>query len=85
MSVHASGGALASPMDVMPLNFPIADGEVKYTFEEWNKWQGAWPEKIWTHCSGKAVAAKEKAKVRQKVQGKEKDGTRKRQRQKEKA
>ena len=43
MSVHASGGVLASPMDVMPLDFPIAD-EVKYTFEEWNEWQGAWPE-----------------------------------------
>ena len=44
MSVHAAGGVLATPMDAMPLEFPIDDEEVKYTFEEWNEWQGAWPE-----------------------------------------
>ena len=44
MSVHASGGVVASLMDVMPLDFPIADEEVKYTLEEWKEWQNAWPD-----------------------------------------
>ena len=43
MSTHAPGGTLASSLDVMPLDFPIAGEEVRYTLEEWSSLDVAWP------------------------------------------